>query len=153
MRPLLRRKQDPAKEEEKRAAWEVGLAYSVHSANSARKKRLCLTYHRTYRGRPVFLGSCALFCLAGTARGAAQAPRWVSYPGVCATKPACSNSSPCDMCHNMHAHTCSCLQEAYERRRKVKETVQERQRLRQEEKDQLAQGIMPETLKNWKPCE
>eukprot|EP00798_Chlamydomonas_sp_ICE-L_P027429 gene27429-4729_t len=42
------------------------------------------------------------------------------------------------------------IQTAKDRRLKVKETVAEKKAVRQNERDQLAVGIMPETLKNWK---
>lgn len=49
--------------------------------------------------------------------------------------------------------TGSAIVEANERRRNVKATVANKKAERQNERDLLAQGIMPETLKNWKPYE
>ena len=42
------------------------------------------------------------------------------------------------------------VQEAKARRRQVKETLAERKAVRKAERDSLAKGIMPETLKNWR---
>ncbi|MEW5307353.1 MAG: hypothetical protein WDW36_009757 [Sanguina aurantia] len=42
------------------------------------------------------------------------------------------------------------IDEADERRRKVAETVQSRKDVRTKERSDLGEGIMPETLKNWK---
>lgn len=44
----------------------------------------------------------------------------------------------------------SLIKEANTRRRKVQDTLGERRAARQLEKDQLAEGVIPETLKNWK---
>lgn len=44
----------------------------------------------------------------------------------------------------------SLIREANNRRKKVQETLGERRAARQLEKDQLAQGVIPETLRSWK---
>ncbi len=44
----------------------------------------------------------------------------------------------------------SYIVEANQRRKKVAETLAERQALRKSEKDSLAKGIIPETLKDWR---
>jgi hypothetical protein len=44
----------------------------------------------------------------------------------------------------------SLIKEANDRRRKVQETVAERKAARQQEKDSLAKGIIPDSLKDWK---
>ncbi|GAX84385.1 hypothetical protein CEUSTIGMA_g11807.t1 [Chlamydomonas eustigma] len=46
--------------------------------------------------------------------------------------------------------TGSLIKEANDRRRKVQETVAERKAARQQEKDSLAKGIIPDSLKDWK---
>ncbi|PNG99504.1 hypothetical protein TSOC_014712, partial [Tetrabaena socialis] len=43
------------------------------------------------------------------------------------------------------------IKEANDRRKKVAETLADRKALRRAEKDSLARGEMPETLKAWKP--
>eukprot|EP00195_Chlamydomonas_chlamydogama_P007873 CAMPEP_0202894892 /NCGR_PEP_ID=MMETSP1392-20130828/4185_1 /ASSEMBLY_ACC=CAM_ASM_000868 /TAXON_ID=225041 /ORGANISM="Chlamydomonas chlamydogama, Strain SAG 11-48b" /LENGTH=209 /DNA_ID=CAMNT_0049579717 /DNA_START=25 /DNA_END=654 /DNA_ORIENTATION=- len=47
----------------------------------------------------------------------------------------------------------SLIKQANERRKKVQETLAERKAARQAEKDALAQGVIPESLKNWRPYE
>jgi hypothetical protein len=44
------------------------------------------------------------------------------------------------------------IKEAFERRNKVKVTMEERKAERRREKELLGQGIMPDTYRDWKVC-